>query len=437
MRKRSKGSLYILLFLIVLGISVGYAVLTSNLKINGNSKVSSANWDIHWENVQINENSVPTSDENKARITDVARTEVEYSVVLSEPGDFYEFTVDAKNDGTIDAMIDDDGIVNGIYTDSTYETKLTTIPKTLNYTVTYADGNKIEENHLLEKSKKETYKVRVEYNEDINPSDLNENDQTFYFKFSVRYVQADNSKINRKIAPFTLKSGVDGETLGDELCLETECFYVVSDNSSEKVLLSKYNLNVGVNKDTSKTIGIQDPSTVGKVGVEAHSDAFAIVTNTESGVDGYWVGDNYSLLDKYNTYGESVSFVTTNLIHYEKDSDGTQVYPYVYDENSNLYSYVEDYVIRLKSLGAKKISGRLLKTEEAIGILGCGDYNKSHGSTCPTTGSTGFVSSTSYWLGNATNPSALSMVHFSGYFGMCTLNDTNSFGIRPVIVIKK
>ena len=146
--KRKNNKKLALLLILVLVISVGYAALASNLKINGSSNVKASSWNVYWDNVQIKDGSVPADNNNKARITDSAKTQVEFNVVLSEPGDFYEFTVDAVNNGTIDAMIASRGIVNGVYSDSTYETPAT-LPKAVSYTVTYADGTEIQDKHLL------------------------------------------------------------------------------------------------------------------------------------------------------------------------------------------------------------------------------------------------------------------------------------------------
>lgn len=99
--RNKKNRKIIVLLILVLGISIGYATLASNLKINGASKVNSASWNIHWENVKVSPGSVATTEGNEARITDEARTEVEYSVELSKPGDYYEFTVDVKMMGRL------------------------------------------------------------------------------------------------------------------------------------------------------------------------------------------------------------------------------------------------------------------------------------------------------------------------------------------------
>ena len=200
--KKKNNKKWTLVLVLLLVVSIGYAALASNLKINGTTGVKSATWDVYWNNVQVTQGSVETTQGNQARITDQAKTQVEYSVTLNEPGDFYEFTVDAVNNGTIDAMIEDGSIVKGVYSDSNY-TQSVTLPKTISYTVTYADGTEIAPKHLLAKKTNgvattETYKVRIEYKNDdsINPGDLdNTNDLTYYFKFSVNYVQADDNKI--------------------------------------------------------------------------------------------------------------------------------------------------------------------------------------------------------------------------------------------------
>ncbi len=90
-----------LLVLLLLLVTIGYAYLSTTLSINGSSKINDASWDIHFENVQVTEGSVTA---NNPVIN--PNTTVTYNVTLSKPGDFFEFTVDVKNDGSIDAMID-------------------------------------------------------------------------------------------------------------------------------------------------------------------------------------------------------------------------------------------------------------------------------------------------------------------------------------------
>ena len=168
----------------ILLVGIGYAFLSTNLNITGTTVLKDNRWDIHLENVVVTTGSVsstlPTLDTN--------RTTVSYSVSLNTPGDFYEFTVDAKNDGSIDGMIESfTSLLNG--------NPITTLPNALEYSVTYSDGVEIENNQILEAGEKETFKVRVAYKRDIEIGDLPSIETTLNLVFTITYVQADSSSI--------------------------------------------------------------------------------------------------------------------------------------------------------------------------------------------------------------------------------------------------
>ncbi len=173
----------IAIIFLLLCISIGYAALSSNLTINGASQIKDAVWDIHWENIQVTSGSVtaistPTIDSNK--------TTVSYEVHFDTPGEFYEFTVDAKNAGTIDGMINTiNSTLNG--------NPISTLPNYFNYSVSYSDGVPIQVKQALDAETTETYKVRIEYKKDIQVSDLPSTDQDLVLSFTVTYVQKDSS----------------------------------------------------------------------------------------------------------------------------------------------------------------------------------------------------------------------------------------------------
>ena len=87
----------------VLCMGIGFAFLSSNLTITGNTSVSGNKWNVYFTNVQVSENSVEAS--VVPTTSGTSTTSIDYTVTLDKPGDFYEFTVDAVNNGTIDAMI--------------------------------------------------------------------------------------------------------------------------------------------------------------------------------------------------------------------------------------------------------------------------------------------------------------------------------------------
>ena len=104
--KTYKKSIFLYLLILLSCLGIGYAFLRTELQINGTANFHNARWDIHFENVVVNPDSVALSTGNTAASISASTTEVTYAVTLKEPGDFYEFTVDVVNDGTFDAKLD-------------------------------------------------------------------------------------------------------------------------------------------------------------------------------------------------------------------------------------------------------------------------------------------------------------------------------------------
>ena len=192
----------LILIILLLVISLGYALLNATLTINGNSKINAQTWDIHWNNVQVTQGSVSIgTNDQAATITAGDTTEVTYEVTLDMPGDFYEFTVDAVNAGTVDAMID---VITSTYKIGNGEPTTITannLPDYLEYSVAYSDGTPITRYQELNANSTETYKVRVAYKSDIDVDDLPETNQSIIFSFSVEYVQADSNATEVRVSP--------------------------------------------------------------------------------------------------------------------------------------------------------------------------------------------------------------------------------------------
>ncbi len=185
-RNQRRQMMKLLLFILLVSISMGYAFLRTELTINGTADFQDARWDIHFANLVVNPNSVELSTGNTAATISASTTEVTYAVSLKEPGDFYEFTVDAVNSGTVDAMIDTiSSKMGGV--------EITTLPAYMEYSVTYSDGIELSPNQYLKAGSTETYKVHIGFKKDINVSDLTGQVESKSFSFSVAYVQADNT----------------------------------------------------------------------------------------------------------------------------------------------------------------------------------------------------------------------------------------------------
>ena len=177
MKKKSNRKFVLLvLALLLFTITVGYAALSTTLNINGTSKINNATWDVHFANLKVTSGSVSAT---KAATIDSA-TEIDYNVELIKPGDFYEFTVDVTNTGTIDAKLGAAPILSGVSAEQDVYT---------NYTVTYSDDTAINANDKLAAGATKKLKVRVEFDRNITNSQLPTEAQTLDLKFAMNYVQ--------------------------------------------------------------------------------------------------------------------------------------------------------------------------------------------------------------------------------------------------------
>ena len=210
MRNRKKQNLRFIIVLVLMCLGIGYAYLNTTLSINGTTDIDSNSWNIYWDNVQVADGSVTGEQVTQAPTIDSSLTSVSFHVRLKEPGEFYEFTVDAVNDGTLDAMIET-------------VTKTTNIPNYFKYDVTYNSGAPLVEKQQLNANSTETYNVRVEYRTDIDPSDLPSTPQSLDLSLEVAYVQADDNAIVVPNASFKISCekeklyGTSGMTIAEWL----------------------------------------------------------------------------------------------------------------------------------------------------------------------------------------------------------------------------
>ena len=207
MNNKKRNKKLFLMLILVLAVSIGYAAIATTLKINGTTTVKGARWNVYWENPKVTSGSVTTTEPQLSENDTIAT----YDITLTEPGDFYEFTIDAVNAGSINAKIAENGIKNVVYEND--GTTVKTLPAYIGYTVTYQDNDEvITEGDILEKANgstptKKKYKVKVWYKTDIDQSILNTStDETMQLKFEVQYVQADKDGVAVQTGAKLIKS---------------------------------------------------------------------------------------------------------------------------------------------------------------------------------------------------------------------------------------
>lgn len=171
---------YLLIVLLLCCVGVVYAMLISKLSITGGGKIKGNDWSVVFRNINESNGSV----EGTANV--IGSTGISFNADLDKPGDYYEFSVDVVNNGSIDAMV------------SNYSFEGTSdIEKIIKFDVSYIDGVEINKLDRLASLEEETLLIRMEYRKDVDPSDLNQEDIEINVKFEMDYVQDDGSSQER------------------------------------------------------------------------------------------------------------------------------------------------------------------------------------------------------------------------------------------------
>ncbi len=429
--RRTKALVVVVLLIVIAGLTVAFAALSTTLNINGTAYLDAAKWGIKFENLSEPVKVGTATTTGTAKIEETKSAEINgINVSLSTPGDKVTYTVDLVNEGTINAKIDK--IEKATLTEEQQ--------KYLTFKVTYKDGTEVREGDILSKGERKNLIITIEFIKDLTKEDLPTSTNTISLSYKLNFVQTDdnttitNNSSQQACTSFDKK---DTYNVGDVIALcntttnKSEDFYVISDNGDKVTALAKYNLLVGniMTYDESsgsmtttpistleEGYGIQN-SIAGYYEVDSNGNS---TTNTIKGAIAfaeyknngkvYWVDDSGNLLSKY----------------------GTSYPANVFDSNSLLYAPVQNYKTYLRNtLGKTSVDTRLITYEDLIN-LGCSKHDYS----CASAPS--WVYSTDYWTASAhVYNYAVWNVYSHGHFGTIHSNDLGTLGLRPVITINK
>ncbi len=157
----------IILLLLVLGLSVGYSILSASFNINGTSTIKSNTWEIGIGDGDITcptgtvctinpsnpDELVPDDGTTNGAIIWTEGNIVYFKHLLTKPGDVFTFTAKFTNTGSIDAK------VSAVYTSELNATA----QNFMTYGVTYADGTAVTAGDSLAAGASATFKVTVAY----------------------------------------------------------------------------------------------------------------------------------------------------------------------------------------------------------------------------------------------------------------------------------
>lgn len=328
-KRKKRVRLFVILGLFVLlFIGIGYAYLRETLTINSNTEISSMRWDVHFDNLDPKPGSIipvrnPSVGNDGLSVT--------VSLDFTQPGEFYEYTVDVVNGGTIDAMID------------TYDSTVLTEAqaKYLTYSATYSDGTPIRDDQLLKANTSETIKVRIEVKEDLEKTDLPDSGDEFRITFKLNYVQADEEAEDRLTKHASITRQNEGViTPGDIVTIsrknQSEEFIVVSSDNQKLVLMTQYCLDNNGNQ------------------IQGADFEQITITNNEFWHDN--VTDDLKAEYAHDINGNPASY-------------SGNPYPYIYDGyNDTFKNKVSAYGTKVSNLGVTVLKSRLVTYEELLGL---------------------------------------------------------------------
>ena len=174
----------IALCLSVIGLSIGFAAFSQNLTVNGTGTLKGNLWKVEFADLVTPTlaNSKLVGTATSVADINVAGTTLTFAASLYFPGDkvIYDFKV--KNTGTIDAKI---SAVSLTGVDAA-------TAKKISYTLTYANGDPIEVNDVLNSGDTENLRLIVEFSPLATSADLPASDVALSLGATITYLQIES-----------------------------------------------------------------------------------------------------------------------------------------------------------------------------------------------------------------------------------------------------
>lgn len=171
LKKRNKAfssKLTITLVVLLLLMGVGFAYLSSSLRMDFKGSILGKGWNVYFDSIEGD--NVTLSDDKKT---------LDFEFTISSLDDVYEFKADIKNDGRIDAKIDN-------MEDIALEGELA---QYFDVTLTDEEGNELSEESVLGANSTQTINLKITFKEGI---EIKEEDLTkeATVSFPIPYAEA-------------------------------------------------------------------------------------------------------------------------------------------------------------------------------------------------------------------------------------------------------
>src|SRR5574344_1107733 len=211
MKKNTLKLSVLVLSVLLIVMSVGYAAYSVVLNITGTSTLSASTWDVHFENIgagtaatgftMATPSTAPTISADKHDVT--------FAVTLNV-GEEYAFIVDVKNAGTIEAYLD---TYNVVVDGTTYNSNKWN-NNYLSYAAVWTDtGASFAQGDTLASGASRNVTVTVRYEQPVTSSDLPSTDATHTFVMHLNWIQGNYFTSGQSIT--TSKFSPDGSVYKD------------------------------------------------------------------------------------------------------------------------------------------------------------------------------------------------------------------------------
>lgn len=386
MRKETR----IIMLVLIMMLAIGFAAGTSTIIIK-NTAIFKANTDDF--DIVFTKATIDSSDVSNSVISSDGKSISFTTSTLANAGDQSELIFEVTNNSTqYDASVELLCVADGANAGEYYSIT-TSIPDIIESLTTKSGNILVKLNKLSLEVISEVFTCSLYASAIEKKADSLSVDES---NKSESNGDINNSNSNSSNNSNSILSWLDNDSdaslsIGDEVSIENEEFYVISVDDTKVEMLTKYNLNVGRIYENSTTY-------VEIVGTDGLQDSKMIAYPSNGG---------------YPRYGTTI--YGTNTAY----------------EGSEVEKYVNDYSNYIATEYGIENTATLI-TIDQLDKLECSSENYS----CLNT-SHKWVYATSYWTRTSSNDYSVWALYSSGHFGDRQYSSADIFGVRPVVTISK
>ena len=352
-KERTKALVIVVMLIVVAGLTVAFASLSSVLNIKGTAYLDAAKWGIKFKNLSEPVSVGTATTKGTAKIEETKAAEITgINVSLSTPGDKVVYTVDLVNEGTINAKIDN--IEKTLLTEEQQ--------KYLTFKVTDKDYNEIKEGDILSSGETKKLIITIEFIKDLTKEDLPTNTSTISLSYKLNFVQTDDSKTTKDEAEnfnSIVESAIKTVTNNSN---GTYRVYNLPSDSNILGVSNSLNGRIVINEEKETQIALYDEDKTYCALKKYYDKNFDVVSYSDKCIPES--ADNL-VKNGYGEYGDNTNFTS---LSYDKENG------YFYIKSSK-YDFIESQIIKVDTNKTYYQSVEASSDKKSIWYIGLTEYD--------------------------------------------------------------